>query len=123
MTEDRSEDSTIPGNSLAVIQLEDRLVLGEPCVRLRQVVDDHLRHGRNHLVLDLQELEYVDTAGLGEMVRCVKRVGEHAGLMMVVPSASVRDFMKRFRLEMVFDLQENLAGAFASINRRVPRTS
>ena len=118
MTTDRSEDSTIPGNNLAVIPLEERLVLGDPCVRLRRLVDDHLQHGRTSLVLDLQELEYVDTAGLGEMIRCVKRVAEKGGHMLVVPSPPIRSFMERFRLEMVFDLHENLAQAFASINSR-----
>jgi anti-sigma B factor antagonist len=111
-----SEDTTLPGGNLAVINLAGKLALGRTAASLRELVEEHLRHGRVNLILDLRDVAFIDTSGLGEMVRCVKRVGEHSGVMIVVPGQRMGEFLRRFRLEMVFHIEEELAAAYKALD-------
>lgn len=109
---DDSEASTVPAFPVVVLNLEGPLTLGESTADLRRMVEQHLEGGRKHIILDLRQVPYLDTSGLGELVRCVKRVGESSGKMVVIPGDANRAFLVRFRLDMVFDLQPDLPEAY-----------
>ena len=47
--------------------------------QMRQKLQDHLNAGEARLVVDLREVAYIDSAGLGEVVRAMKRAREAGG--------------------------------------------
>ena len=50
--------------------MKGRLVVGEPSVRLREALNEEVSQGRTHVILNLQEVDYIDSTGLGCMVIC-----------------------------------------------------
>ncbi len=109
---EHSETSTLPVFPLVVLNLQGPLTIGKSAADLRRQVEQHLEHGRNRIIFDLSQVPYLDTSGLGELVRCVKRLGEVSGQMVVVPGAANHSFLERFKLDLVFDLQPDLPAAY-----------
>lgn len=121
MNWEHSESSTLPAFPLVVLNLKGPLTLGKAAADLRRQVEQHLENGRNRIVFDLNQVPYLDTSGLGELVRCVKRVGEASGQMVVVPGADNHSFLERFKLDLVFNLQPDLPGAYKWLEDHSPR--
>ena len=55
-------------SGVTVLQLSGRIILGEECSQLRTKIKDVLGQGKTRLVLDLAEVTYIDSAGLGTLV-------------------------------------------------------
>jgi anti-sigma B factor antagonist len=55
-------------NGVTVLQLAGRITLGEESNQLRTKLKDILSQGKTRLVLDLAEVSYIDSAGLGTLV-------------------------------------------------------
>ena len=55
-------------NGVTVLQLIGRVTLGEESSQLRTKLKDLLSQGKTRLVLDLAEVTYIDSAGLGTLV-------------------------------------------------------
>jgi anti-sigma B factor antagonist len=71
--------------------------------QLRQVVDAHARHGQT-MVIDLRDVEFIDSMGLASLVRVRHRaVARAARLELVAPRASVYAVFTLTRLDKLFD--------------------
>ena len=68
---------------VTILNLKGRLVL-EECVTLRDAVDALVQQGRPKLVLDLRDVIYIDSAGLGMLVAKYMSVRRRGGDMKVV---------------------------------------
>ena len=55
-------------NGVTVLELAGRVTLGEGSAELRTKLKDCLSQGKTRLVLDLAEMTYIDSAGLGTLV-------------------------------------------------------
>ena len=83
---------------------------------LRDLLDSHLASGHSRIVVDLRDLEFVDSAGLAALVKGMKDCRNADGdLRLVTPTA--RDAMRVFeltRFDKVFimtpDLEDALSG-------------
>ncbi len=100
-----------------VVALHGRLVLGggssDLCDRSRILLgDERVRQ----VVLDLTELEYMDSAGVGELVACAKRAAE-AGAVIRLAAAeegSVRRILRITCLDRVFEVYPDVDAAVAA---------
>jgi anti-sigma B factor antagonist len=71
--------------------------------QLRQVLDAHSRHGQT-MIIDLREVEFIDSMGLAALVRARHRaLARGAQLKLVAPSESVQTVFRLTRLDAVFD--------------------
>ena len=57
---------------VTVMALAGRLILGEGTNLLRDSVRELLKQGANNFVVNLREVSYIDSAGLGELVGCYR---------------------------------------------------
>lgn len=65
-------------NPIRVVVPDNELDLAA-AVRMNRVLQEHLDAGETRLVLDLADITYVDSSGLGEMLRALKRTREAGG--------------------------------------------
>src|SRR5438876_674335 len=96
----KSEDST-------VLELTGRLTLGEPVEALHALVLQRLSEGDRKIVLDLSNVTYVDSVGLGALVRALtttRRGGGDLRLSNITPR--VHDLLQVGRLFRAFQLVE-----------------
>ncbi len=80
---------------------------------LNEVIDD----GRNRLVLDLENVEYMSSAGLRELVSALKRVTNLAGtgdLRLANPSDRVREVLELAGLDEIFKIYPTQLDAVGS---------
>ncbi len=68
-------------NGVVIIDLQGKLTLGSGDVQLRQIIRDVLDRGEKAILLNLANVGYMDSAGVGELVlelaRRVQRVDVH----------------------------------------------
>lgn len=100
-----------------VIKLRGRLSLGEPVDRLRATVEDLLGAGDNRLVLDLAELNTMDSSGIGLLSRILTSTKQQGGsLKLVNPSKFVLQTLKLVGLLNLFEVFTDSQAAAASFH-------
>ncbi len=66
---------------IVLLDLKGRLVVGDPSVRLREKVGAEVAQGIRKLILNLAEVDYIDSTGLGSMVICYTTVQKANGAL------------------------------------------
>jgi anti-sigma B factor antagonist len=93
---------------ITVLDLKGNIVLNEGDVVLRDKINSLIQQGKIKLVLNLAAVPYVDSAGLGELVRAFSTVRRHGGnLKMVHLTKRITDLLTITKLLMVFDTFES----------------
>lgn len=89
---------------VAVVDLSGRITIGEGDVVLRNKVTELLDGGNLSVLLNLEKVGYMDSAGIGELVACYKRAKEKGGdVKLLNPSGKVYDLLQLTKLEEVFE--------------------
>lgn len=89
---------------VSVVDLSGKITIGEGDVALRNAVQEILDAGNQHILLNLEKVSYMDSAGIGELVACYKRAKEKEGSVKLLnPSGKVYDLLSLTKLEEVFD--------------------
>lgn len=100
---------------IAVIDFSGEITLGQGTSTLRTMVRELVGKGHRQILLNLGEVDYIDSAGLGELVSVHATVQNARGeLKLVQPTARVRDMIQITRLYTVFDVQPNERAAIRS---------
>ena len=93
---------------VSVVDLSGKITIGEGDVVLREKVQDLLDFDQKKIVLNLEKVSYMDSAGIGELVACYKRAKEKDGTVKLLnPSGKVYDLLQLTKLEDVFDTFKN----------------
>jgi anti-sigma B factor antagonist len=83
----------------------------------QQMIHDLLKQGHNHIVLNLTGLDYLDSSGIGELVRNYMSVVKKGGAMKVVGLApKVEEILKVTQLYQVFPEFPDEASALESFS-------
>jgi anti-sigma B factor antagonist len=87
-----------------VVDLSGKITIGEGDIVLRERVHDLLDKGHLSILLNLEKVSYMDSAGIGELVACYKRAKEKDGVVKLLnPSGKVYDLLQLTKLEEVFE--------------------
>ena len=98
-----------------VLDVSGRITLGEGNVALREIVRDLADKGNTRVVLNLSQVQYVDSSGVGELVKTHTTMRSRGGqLKLANPSKRVSDLLHMTRLSSVFDIHNDEAGAVRS---------
>jgi anti-sigma B factor antagonist len=90
---------------VAVLDLAGKITIGEGDVILREEVNKLLESDRKSILLNLDKVTYMDSAGIGELVACFKRASEAgARLKLLNPSGRVSDLLSLTKLQQVFEI-------------------
>ena len=98
-----------------IVDLSGKITIGEGDVVLRDRVSELLDNGSNHILLNLEKVSYMDSAGIGELVACYKRAKEKDGTVKLLnPSGKVYDLLQLTKLEEVFETYRDEKEALVS---------
>ncbi len=101
--------------TVTIIDLNGKLMLGDPTQRLHDKVNSLLQQGRKNILLNLGEVAAVDSGGLGELVRTLTTMQKHGGSLKVANLPKrVQDLLVMTRLVTVFDTYEDETAALKS---------
>ncbi len=110
--------STRQVDGVTILDLSGRITLGEGSVQLRDAVRDLISKGSKRILLNLAEVNYIDSSGIGELVSAFTSVRNQGGeLKLLKLTKKVHDLLQITKLYTVFDIKDDEAAAVASFNK------
>jgi anti-sigma B factor antagonist len=98
-----------------VLDLRGRITLGEGDELLKDKVNSLINQGQKKLVLNLADVPYIDSAGLGEIVRTYTTVSRQGGsLKLLNLTKRITDLLSITKLLTVFETFDSEADAVKS---------
>jgi len=100
---------------VAILDLNGKIQIGEGDEALRNAVARLVQAGKKKILLNLAEVPYVDSAGLGEIVRCYTTVSREGGrLKLINLTKKLQDLLAITKLLTVFETYDNEADGVKS---------
>ena len=111
----KMQTATRQVGQVTVVDISGRITLGEGNVILREIVRDLAEKGAKAIVLNLGEVQYVDSSGIGELVKAHTTIRNQGGqLKLTNLNKRVHDLFELTRLSAVFDIQKDETSAIKS---------
>ena len=102
-------------DDVVVLDLSGRITIGEGTLMLRDRIQKMLEEGEVKFLLNLSEVDYIDSSGLGELVSSFTTVKSQAGTLKLLSlTRRVRDLMQITKLLTVFDVFDDETEALKS---------
>lgn len=107
--------STRNVDQITVVDLSGRITLGEGSVVLRDTVRNLVGQGNKKILLNLGDVNYIDSSGIGELVSAFTSVRNQGGeLKLLNLTKKVHDLLQITKLYTVFDVKDDEAAAINS---------
>ena len=107
--------STRQVDGVTIMDCSGRITLGEGSVTLRDTVRELLAKGQKKILLNLAEVNYIDSSGIGELVSAFTTTKNQAGeLKLLNLTKKVNDLLQITKLYTVFDVKDDEAAAVKS---------
>ncbi len=100
---------------VVVLNVEGKILLGEGDVQLNKKIAELIGRQETKILLNLESVPYMDSGGLGEIVRSYTTVKREGGqLKLSGVTSRIKDLMVITKLHTVFDIFDNEAEGVAS---------
>jgi anti-sigma B factor antagonist len=100
---------------VVILELRGQLTMGEGDIELRDAIAKLVEAGKKSILIDLGRVTYLDSAGLGELIRCYTTVSNRQGkLKLLNLTKKTKDLLTITKLITVFDSFEDEKEAVAS---------
>jgi anti-sigma B factor antagonist len=101
--------------SITVLDLKGKITLGEGSVQVRDAIRGLVRKGKKSILLNLGDVNYIDSSGLGELVGAYTTAkNQGAEIKLLKLTKKVHDLLQLTKLCTVFDVYDDEAIAIAS---------
>ncbi|HUN90352.1 MAG TPA: STAS domain-containing protein [Terriglobales bacterium] len=102
-------------DGVTIVDLSGRITLGEGSTMLRDIVRDMIAKGQKKILLNLGDVTYIDSSGIGELVSAFTTVRNGGGeLKLLNLTKKVHDLLQITKLYTVFDIKDDEAAAIQS---------
>ena len=102
-------------DGVTILDLSGRITLGEGSVVLRDQIRDLLSKSEKKILLNLGDVTYIDSSGIGELVSAFTTVRNQGGeLKLLNLTKKVHDLLQITKLYTVFDVKDDEAAAVKS---------
>lgn len=93
---------------VTILDVKGRIVLGDEIHQVRDAVRAMLERNKKKIILNLAEVDYIDSSGVGELVGCFTTVRNAGGeLKLLNLSQKVKDVLYVTKLYTVFDIRDD----------------
>jgi anti-sigma B factor antagonist len=107
--------STRQVGGITVIDASGRITLGEGASAFRDLIRDLAAKGDKKILLNLSDVTYIDSSGIGEMVSGYTTVTNHGGVLKLLGlNKRVKDLLQITKLYTVFEVHDDEASAVRS---------
>lgn len=102
-------------SGVQVIKLRGELKLGEPVNQFRETLEELIRAGDSRIVISLDELHFMDSSGIGALMRSFASAKQHGGTIKLVnPTKLVMQTLKLVSVLNLFEVFTDSASAVSS---------
>jgi anti-sigma B factor antagonist len=93
---------------VTILDIHGRIVLGDEIGQLRDAVRALVGGGKKKIILNLADVDYIDSSGVGELVGCFTTVRNAGGeLKLLNLTQKVHDVLYVTKLYTVFDIKDD----------------
>ena len=104
-------------NNVFIISLRDKRLDSRNAVEFKNLLLKLINEEKKkRILIDMNEIDFIDSAGLGAIVSALKNIGKNGDLKIVNPRAQVKDMLELTRLNLVFNIFDNLEASLNSFN-------
>ncbi len=99
-------------SGITIIDLNGRITLGEGCDSLVELFHDLMMRGHKKVLMNLAEVSYIDSSGIGVLMKCFVTSKRHGGAVKLVHlNTKIRDLFQITNVYTVFEVfsDENTA--------------
>jgi anti-sigma B factor antagonist len=97
------------------LDLSGRITLGEGSVQLRDAIRGLIGKGKKNILLNMGDVDYIDSSGLGELVSAFTTAkNQQAEVKLLKLTKKVQGLLQLTKLYTVFDIKDDEAIAIAS---------
>jgi anti-sigma B factor antagonist len=109
--------STRQVNDVTIVDVTGRITLGDGSSQLRDTLRELIEKGHKKILLNLSEVTYIDSSGIGELVAGYTTVTNREGTVKLLGlTKRVKDLLQITKLYTVFDVHEDEAHALKSFS-------
>ncbi|HYK90455.1 MAG TPA: STAS domain-containing protein [Acidobacteriota bacterium] len=91
-----------------ILDISGKIILGQGTMVVRNTIKDLLHSGVKKIVLNLAEVSYIDSSGLGELVSSFTSVAKEGGqLKLLNLTTKVREILVMTKLLTAFEVYDN----------------
>jgi anti-sigma B factor antagonist len=102
---------------VTIVDLSGRIVLGEGSAGIRDLVRNLIKEGSKKILLNLRDVDYIDSSGLGELVNAFTIMRSQGGeLKLLNLTKRVRALLQITKLLTVFDITDDEASSLKSFS-------
>jgi len=83
----------------------------------RKVLDKCVEEGPFNIILDLSQIDFIDSSGIGALVQIAKKIQNSGGSLQLITNPRVMQTVKMVRLEQFFKLQPSVEAALENVKR------
>jgi anti-sigma B factor antagonist len=110
--------STRQVDGITILDLSGRITLGEGSITLRDAIRDLVAKGDKKILLNLGDVSYIDSSGIGELVSAFTSVKNAGGeLKLLNLTKKVQDLLQITKLYTVFDIYDDETHAVGAFSR------
>ena len=101
---------------VSVLDLSGKLTIGEPVLLLRENLRSSVNDGERKFILNLGDVSYIDSSGLGELVSSYTTIRNKGGdVKLLKLTNKTKDLLQMTKLLTVFDVYEDEGKAITSL--------
>ena len=109
--------ATRESGKVTILDVRGRIVLGDEIGDLRKAVHKLVDEGKKKIILNLADVDYIDSSGVGELVGCFTTLRNAGGeLKLLNLSQKVQDVLYVTKLYTVFDIKDDEFTALKSFD-------
>jgi anti-sigma B factor antagonist len=109
------EKRTVGG--VQILDCSGKITLGEGTIAVRNAVMDTMKEGGTKMILNLADVNYIDSSGIGELVRTYITVSSSGGqLKLLNLTKKIQELLQITKLLTVFQVYESESAALASFS-------
>ena len=107
-------NSRVSGD-VTIVDIAGKITLGDGSAMLRDKVKELAAAGSKSILLNLGEVNYIDSSGIGELVSAFTTISNHGGALKLLNlTKRVKDLLQITKLYTVFEVFDDEAKAIAS---------
>lgn len=103
-------------DNLTVVKIEGVIKLGESARQFSKYLQELLEKETNSVLIDMSEIDYVDSTGLGELVGYLQRFSAQGRrLALLRPHTRILNLLKLTKLDQVFQIFDDEEKAISTL--------
>ena len=102
--------------NVVVYDLSGKLTIGEPVMAMRESLRAHVNDGNRKFILNLKDVSYIDSSGLGELVSSYSTIRSKGGdVKLLHLTSKTKDLLQMTKLLTVFDSYDDESKALGAL--------